>query len=205
MKLGFESAIDKRALKRNTSGFFLKQIAQNGLRSTTYRYLTSKTHKRFLLLHLFFPFLFFFFFFLFFLTCMCGMKPSLTSMMLSSLMKSLTETRKFGYNISHIYQDLNNIWCWFHFSEKNEKLKTNSILLDMVAQFYKAKKYKLNCKIEEFKDYFLDLHYWFLVPHKILAWAESILLIQLTITHYMLFFIQISGKRGDIHASWNVT
>ena len=107
MKLGFESALDKRALKRNTSGFFLKQIAQNGLRSTTYQYLTSKTHKRFLLLHLFFPFLFFFFFYLLFMTCMCGMKPSLTSMMLSSLMKSLTETRKFGYNISHIYQDLN--------------------------------------------------------------------------------------------------
>lgn len=139
MKLGFESALDKRPLKRNTSGFFLKQIAQNGLRSTTYQYLTSKTHKRFLLLHLFFPFPFPFF--LFFLTCMCGMKPSLTSMMLSSLKKSLTETRKLGYNISHIYQDLNNIWCWFHFSEKNEKLKTNSILLDVVAQFYKARKY----------------------------------------------------------------
>ena len=105
MKLGFESALDKRPLKRNTSGFFLKQIAQNGLRSTTYQYLTSKTHKRFLLLHLFFPFPFPFF--LFFLTCMCGMKPSLTSMMLSSLKKSLTETRKLGYNISHIYQDLN--------------------------------------------------------------------------------------------------
>ena len=68
MKLGFESALDKRALKRNTSGFFLKQIAQNGLRSTTYQYLTSKTHKIFLLLHLFFPFIFFFFFFFPFLS-----------------------------------------------------------------------------------------------------------------------------------------